>query len=306
MCDLSSPIYHDENAAREHLEGIRWPDGPVCPFCGSPDQVKPLGGKSMGPGWYHCGSCRDKFTVRVGTVYERSKIPLHKWVLATHLLCSSKKGISAHQLHRMLGITYKSAWFMAHRIREAMTDPHPGPMGGKGKVVEADETYTGPSGYKFTTGRGWHKVQGLHHKYKVVSLVERDGNARSFHVARVTSTGVRDILVRNVDRNSAFVTDEANYYLRVGKEYKRHWSVNHSAGEWAVGKFVHTNTIEGFFSIFKRGMKGIYQRCSEKHLQRYLTEFDFRYNGRKISDSERAERAMKRAEGKRLTYRRAA
>lgn len=302
MCDLTNPIFQNEDAAREHLEAIRWPDGAVCPFCDTQNHVKALGGKSMGPGWYHCGSCRKKFTVRVGSVYERSKIPLHKWVMATHLLCASKKGMSAHQLHRMLGITYKSAWFMVHRIRESMRDDNPQPMGGGGSVVEADETYFGkrPGVSKLRHHRG-----PVAHR-AVVALVERGGSSRAFHVKQYPHAGmVREILVQNVKRDSELNTDESKLYTAVGEEYAGHYTVTHSAYQYVHPQTgAHSNTIEGYFSIFKRGMKGVYQHCAEKHLQAYLHEFDFRYTHRKISDAERAELALKGAEGKRLTYRR--
>ena len=286
MSDLNNPIFQDETKAREYLESIRWPDGPYCPHCGQFDGVKVLGGKSMGDGWYHCKSCRKKFTVRVGTVYERSKVPLHKWLLATHLLTSSKKGISSHQIHRMLGVTYKTAWFMTHRIREAMKETNPPPMGGKGRVVEADETFTGPQQFRYSNEDSWRSKGRA---YKVVSLVERGGKVRSVHVPSLSSNRVREILVTNADRNSVLSTDEAPYYERVGKEFKRHWTVNHSAGQYGRG-MAHTNTIEGYFSIFKRGMRGIYQHCAEKHLQRYLTEFDFRYSNRDLTDADRTKR----------------
>jgi transposase-like protein len=299
MTDLSNPIFTDETAARKHLEAIRWPDGPVCPYCGTIDAASEMGGKDAGTGWYSCRACRKKYTVRVGSVYERSHIPLHKWVLATHLVCSSKKGISAHQLHRMLGITYKSAWFMAHRIREAMKPAGKEPMGGSGKVVEADETYIGRK-------PGKTKKAGYHHKLAVVTLVERDGKARSFHVDKATVASVMPILRTNVDRKTAIMTDESKIYTQVRDEFASHQSVNHEKKQWRHGN-AHTNTIEGFFSVFKRGMKGVYQHCDEQHLQRYLTEFDFRYNHRaalNVSDDERAVAAHKGAEGKRLTYRR--
>jgi transposase-like protein len=265
--ELSHPAFHDETAAREYLEDLRWADGVFCPHCGAMDKISKLGGKSMGPGWWHCGSCREKFTVRVGSIFERSHIPLHKWLLAFRLMASSKKGISAHQLHRTLGITYKSAWFLAHRIREAMTDSTPTPMGGEGKTVEADETYIG-------TRKGIKKSRGGAHKMKVLSLVERNGRARTFHIETADKRTVRKILVTNADRKSTLNTDEAGWYVEAGKEFASHQSVNHSAEEYVRGT-THTNTIEGFFSIFKRGMKGVYQHCSEKHLQRYLNEFDF-------------------------------
>jgi len=304
---LKDPIYTDETKAREHLEAIRWPDGPYCPYCGVQNDVKPLGGKSMGPGWYHCGNCRTKFTVRVGTVYERSKLPLTKWLLATHLMCASKKGISAHQLHRMLSVTYKTAWFMAHRIREAMNVGNPGPMGGSGKSVEIDETFIGTNTkgrkrrQRFPNATQW---RGSVDKMKVVSLVERGGPVRSFKVDRVNSNTIQDVLFRNVDRKSDLLTDDAVYYKPIGPEYASHQSVNHSRKEYARGFGIHVNTLEGYFSIFKRGMKGVYQHCDEKHLQRYLCEFDFRFNNREIEDAERRDKALAGIEGKRLTYRR--
>jgi transposase-like protein len=302
MCDLTNPIFQNEDAARKHLEAIRWPDGAVCPFCDTQNHVKALGGKSMGPGWYHCGSCRKKFTVRVGSVYERSKIPLHKWVMATHLLCASKKGMSAHQLHRMLGITYKSAWFMVHRIRESMRDDDPQPLGGGGSVVEADETYFG----RKAAARGKKNFKGPAAKMSVVALVERGGRSRAFHVDTYPHAGmVRDILVQNVKRDSELNTDESRLYTTVGEEYAGHYTVTHSEYQYVHPQTgAHSNSIEGYFGIFKRGMKGVYQHCAEKHLQSYLNEFDFRYNTRKISDAERAELALKGAAGKRLTYRR--
>lgn len=306
MCDLTNPIYNDENKAREHLEAIRWPDGAYCPYCASQSKVKRLGGKSMGPGWYHCGDCRKKFTVRVGTVYERSKVSLGKWILATHLLAASKKGMSAHQLHRMLGVTYKTAWFMCHRIREAMKDDNPGPMGGGGKSVEADETYFGKTDLAKRLNKQFpdrKKRRGLD-KLKVMALVERDGEIRSFKVDRVNSSTVQDVLFRNVDRKSDLLTDEANYYKASGEEYASHKTVNHGRKEYARGFGIHVNTLEGYFGLFKRGMKGVYQHCGEKHLQRYLCEFDFRYNNRDITDAERRDKALQGIEGKRLTYRR--
>jgi transposase-like protein len=302
MCDLTNEIFTDETAAREYLEANRWEDGPFCPHCGETEKVHRLEGDKHRVGLHQCNSCRKQFTVTVGTVFERSKVPLNKWLLATYLLSSSKKGISSHQLHRMLGVTYKTAWFMTHRIREAMKDTSPGPMGGEGEIVEADETYLGSTGWVFSHGR-WHKKRGTGDAKAVVSLVERGGRARSFHVDKVNSKTIRNILVTNVSRQSALMTDEAQFYKRVGKEFKSHDSVNHTRKEYVRGN-VSTNTIDGFFSIFKRGMKGIYQHCSEQHLQRYLAEFDFRYNTRHITDAERRDEILKGIEGKRLTYRR--
>ena len=302
--ELSDPIYHDEEAARLHLEALRWPDGPVCPFCGVMKSARPVGGKSMGPGWFYCTDCKKKFTVRVGTIYERSHIPLHKWLLAFRLMASSKKGISAHQLHRTLNITYKSAWFMAHRIREAMREGEPGPMGGGGKVVEADEAFLGPSDFEFHNKYGWRRQYGVASKMKVITLVERGGRARSVKVNDLTIPTIRRVLVTNVTRDTRLHTDEAQHYKAVGREYAAHEAVNHTNKEYARGD-VTTNTVEGFFSIFKRGMKGVYQHCGEQHLQRYLHEFDFRYSNRAalgVDDAERTTRAIKGADNKRLTY----
>ena len=299
MVNLTNPIFSDENKAREFLEAQRWPDGPVCPFCGQFETVKTTAAKSMGPGWYHCADCRKKFTVRVGTLYERSHIPLHKWLLATHLLASSKKGMSAHQLHRMLGITYKSAWFMAHRIREGMYAPIPeGGMGGPGKVIEADETFIG--------GKAKNRAYGpVPAKAAVVSLVERGGSVRSRHVADVSAKTLRTVIVTQANRKSALMTDEAHTYTKVGDEFASHSTVNHSVDQYvAMGGYAHTNTAEGYFSILKRGIYGVYHHVSEAHLQAYLTEFDFRYSNRKIDDATRAALALKGIGGKRLTYRR--
>ncbi len=319
MCDLTNPIFTDEDKAREFLEAQRWPEGPVCPKCGEKERIRKLPPQTRKPskktpnpkpqkGWYHCNPCRKRFTVRVGTLYERSHIPLHKWLFATHLLCSSKKGMSAHQLHRMLGITYKSAWFMCHRIREGMRETDPAPMGGGGQVVEADETWfgkvsKGKTKWTFVNGKGWvacgnYGAQSM----KVISLVERGGRARSVHVPALTANAAKDVLRRNVLRNDThLMTDESNIYKDVGREFVSHESVNHSIKEYGRG-LVHTNTIEGFFSIFKRGMKGVYQHCGEQHLHRYLAEFDFRYSHRAIDDKDRALRAVKGIEGKRLMY----
>ena len=298
--DITAKIYTDEAAAREHLEQIRWPNGATCPYCGLVETVAQLGGKSMGPGWYHCGQCRQKFTVRVGTVYERSKIALNKWVLATHLMASSKKGVSAHQLHRMLGITYKSAWFMAHRIRESMRPNDITAMGGAGGMVEVDETFIGRK-------KGKEVRVGYEHKMKVLSLVDREtGRARSMVMDKLTTKTVAPIVRKNVAKEARLMTDEARHYIKVGREFIEHQVVYHGKGEYGRGE-AHTNTIEGFFSIFKRGMKGVYQHCSEKHLHRYLAEFDFRYTNRAAlgtDDFARAIAAIKGAAGKRLTYRR--
>lgn len=304
--ELSSPVYSNEEAARKHLEAIRWPDEVICPHCGSTEGARPVAGESMGAGWYYCEDCQDKFTVRTGTVYERSHVPLHKWLLAFRLMASSKKGMSAHQLHRTLGVTYKTAWFMSHRIREAMAPGKgsAGPVGGEGKIVEADETYIGgKEKNKHASKR--HSGRGGVGKEVAFSLVERGGQVRSFHVANVSGETLRPVLVQQISRKSTLMTDEAGQYRHVGEEYARHGKVNHGIGEYVRGD-CHTNTVEGYFSILKRGIVGTYHHVSEAHLKRYLAEFDFRYNERSalgVDDAERTTRAIKGAEGKRLMYR---
>jgi transposase-like protein len=312
--ELTHPVYHDEEAARLYLQEVRWPDGVVCPYCGTLDGIKPLGGDSMGPGWFYCESCQDKFTIRVKSIFERSHIPLHKWLLAFRLMTSSKKGVSAHQLHRTLGITYKSAWFLAHRIREAMAPTDPPRLGGEGKTVELDETFIGragshdPDSWVFVNGKGW--VSKSDEKMRVLTLVERGGGARSVHVDRLTARNVYSFLVASANLGSTLNTDEAPSFKRPGSRFRAHDTVVHKAEEYARregGRLITTNTVEGFFSVFKRGMKGVYQHCGEKHLHRYLAEFDFRYSNRVslgVDDVERTVRALKGAEGKRLTYRR--
>lgn len=302
--DITAPRFTDETAARQYLEGIHWPDGPVCPHCGSVNATR-LEGKKHRAGLVQCNDCREQFTVTVGTVFERSKVPLNKWLLANHLLCASKKGISGHQMARMLGVTYKTAWFMMHRIREAMKDTSGDPIGGYGKTVEADETYVGGK----VTNRHASQRKGKHlspfsGKMPVFSLVERDGMVRSFHLANVNANTLRHALVTNADRGSWLMTDEHSGYKTVGKEYVGHGVVAHSRGEYGRATYFHTNTVENFFSILKRGITGVYHHVSEAHLKRYVTEFDFRYNTRKLNDYERAETALLGAVGKRLTYRR--
>lgn len=301
MADLTNPIFTNENAARKHFEATRWPNGPYCPFCGQFETVKALGGNSMGPGWFHCKDCRKKFTALVGTVCERSHIPLTKWLLAMHLMCASKKGVSAHQLHRMLGVTYKSAWFMAMRIREAMRELNPAaPMGGEGKTVEVDETYVG--GKDKNKHRNKRRAKGGMDKEIVFALVERGGSVRSHHIPDVSAKTLRPILEAQIDAASAVMSDDGG--ARVAAEFPGHRSVNHSIGEYVRGE-VHTNTIEGYFSILKRGITGTYHHVSQKHLKRYLGEFDFRYNERSalnVSDAERALKAVFGTVGKRVTY----
>lgn len=297
--DLTNPVFQDEAKAREWLEASRWPNGPVCPHCGTVgERIAKLEGKAHRPGLYECYECHSQFSVTVGTLYERSHIPLHKWLLATHLMTASKKGISAHQLHRMLGITYKSAWFMAHRIREAMGSKHATPMG-SGGTVEVDETFIGRK-------RGSDVRRGAGHKMVVMSLVERGGTVRSFQIDGLTMRDLEPVVYTHVAPDAKLMTDDAAHYDVIGRKFKSHESVNHTNKEYVRGK-AHTNTIEGYFSIFKRGMKGVYQHCSEQHLHRYLAEFDFRYSNRTalgVSDAERAEKALKGIVGKRLTYRR--
>jgi len=303
MCDLTNPAFTNEDKAREFLEASRWPDGAVCPHCGQLDSVNPLGGKSMGPGWYFCSDCREKFTVRVGTLYERSHIPLHKWLLATHLIVSSKKGMSALQLSRMLGITYKSSWFMCHRIREAMTPKTRGPLGGEGKIVEADETYIGGKETNKHVSKRKKGNLGGKGKAVVFALVERDGLSHSFHVAKVTGDTLRPLIVTHTSRKSSLMTDQGGQYFHVGKEFSRHKTVNHGADEY-VRDDAHTNTAECRFSLMKRAVFGTHHNVSGAHLLRYLAEWDFKWNTRKVSDGERAAIALKGIEGKRLTYRR--
>jgi transposase-like protein len=304
---FTAPHFQSHELAREWLEQTRWPTGPVCSHCGSLKSYK-----IKKPGWYRCAEpeCRKDFTVTTGTVMERSKIPLNKWLMAFYMLNSSKKGVSSHQLHRALGLDYKSAWFMMHRIREAMRDGGLEPMGGEGKIVEADETYYGRAKEKnnlkkryspYTKG-GW-KDKGA--ARPIVALVERGGNVRTFHVAHADKVTVAGIVRENISRESRLHTDESRLYTEVGGEFADHETVHHSSGEYVRGD-VHTNSAEGYFSIFKRGMRGIYQHCGEKHLHRYLAEYDHRYNHRVAlgySDIDRTIIAIRGVAGKRLTYR---
>jgi transposase-like protein len=313
MSVLSRPEFHDEAKAFEHVEGILWPNGPVCPKCGSVDKHYSLKGVRTKPskknphgverhGLYKCSACRSQFTVRMGSIFEESHLPLTKWLQAIHLMCASKKGISAHQMHRILECTYEAAWFLCHRIRLAMASGALSPMGGEGKTIEIDETYIGRlKGQPVRTGGGSHKNA-------VLTLVERGGIARSFHVDGATVARIIPIVRANIAKETALMTDESNLYPRVGKEFASHEVVKHNAKEYVRGT-VHTNTVEGYYSIFKRGMKGVYQHCGEHHLHRYLAEFDFRYNNRialGVDDGTRAFIALKGAAGKRLRYQRPA
>jgi transposase-like protein len=301
---LSEPYFTDEQAAFDRLEAIVWPDGIVCPHCGVIGKAAALTGVKdkkgrVRPGLKKCYACRKQFTVRVGTVFEASHVALHIWFQAAFLMSSSKKGISSNQLHRTLGVTLKTAWFMSHRLREAMRVLQMDPLGGAGKEVEADETFIGNKRPKARDARGYA------HKHAVVSLVERGGKVRSQHVNDVNAATLRPILKAQIDADSWLMTDESAVYRSIGKEFKYHFTVEHGIGEYVRGS-AHTNTIEGFFSIFKRGMVGVYQHCSSTHLKRYLSEFDFRYNGRialGVDDQKRTTSMLRGIIGKRLTYR---
>ena len=299
MTALVPDYFRDEAAAFAYVEGRLWPEGPTCPHCGNADgaKIKPLQGKTTRLGLKKCYACYKPFTVKVGTIFESSHVPLHLWLQAIHLMCSSKKGMSSNQLHRILGITLKSAWFLSHRIRAAMTPSTTEPMGGEGVFVEVDETYIGRKA-------GVPKRRGHQHKRTVVTLVERGGESRSFHVDNASAKEIGPILAKHVRKESTLMTDEAKLYIQLGEKFGDHQTVNHVNDEWVKGD-AHTNTIEGFFSVFKRGMKGVYQHCGENHLHRYLAEFDFRYSNRVklgVNDAERADRALKGFAGKRLTY----
>jgi transposase-like protein len=296
---LNAKVLQDETAAYAWVEARVWPKGPVCPHCGGVDRISKMGGKSTRIGTYKCYQCRKPFTVKVGTVFESSHVPMRLWLQAMFLLCSSKKGISSNQLHRTLGVTLKTAWFMSHRIREAMRVVGVNPMGGAGGIVEADETFIGRQ-----EGQAKRRA-GFGHKNAVLTLVERGGRARSFHVDGVRVADIAPLVRKNIARESRLMTDEATQYREVGQEFSSHETVIHSQEEYVRGD-AYTNTVEGYFSIFKRGMKGIYQHCSEKHLHRYLSEFDFRYSNRVrlgVDDVTRTENAIKGIVGKRLTYR---
>ena len=300
MSTLNAPHFQSPEKAREFLEDLRWGGEPVCPHCGT------IGGayKTKKASVYRCGSkeCRKDFSVTTKSVMESSHIKLNVWLQAFHLMSSSKKGMSAHQLHRTLKVTYKTAWFLAHRIREAMRTGGLAPMDGSGKVVEIDETVIGRiegAPVHIKSGHYWHW------RNIVLTLVERNGSARSFHVGESTMATLLPVIRVNINRETALMTDELTAYKKLGEEFASHEAVNHSAKEYARGT-VTTNTVEGYFSIFKCGMKGVYQHCAEKHLHRYLAEFDFRYSHRvalSYSDTDRAALAVKGAAGKRLTYR---
>ena len=273
---LNQPQFQDADKAREYLENLRWANGVTCPHCGSSGSHYKLQGKATRPGVYKCVDCSDQFTVTVGTAFERSKIALNIWLQAVHLMCASKKGISAKQLERMLGVTYKTAWFMAHRIREAMKSESTGLLGSGGGTVEADETYWGNS-HQSKIGKLTGPVTGGSAKEKVFALVERGGHVRSFHVQSITSKSLKAGMDKHVSKDANLMTDEVLFYKRLGKGYASHEAVKHSAKEYVRGN-ASTNTIDGYFSIFKRGLIGTYHHVGEQHLQRYCTEFDFKHN----------------------------
>ena len=303
---LSQPYFHNEEAAYAYVEARVWAKGPVCPHCGGVVRNRKLEGNSTRIGVYKCYDCRKPFTIKVGTIFEASHIPLRLWLQAIFLIASSKKGISSHQLHRTLGITVKSAWFMSHRIREAMRTGDFAPFGSDGGAVEVDETFIGND--RAIKPKGQKKGRGYQHKNKVLSLLDREtGQARSMVVDAVNAKALAPIVLANVAREARLMTDEASYYTKVGREFAEHGVTHHGAGQYVslFDKTIHTNTIEGFFSVFKRGMKGVYQHCGHNHLNRYLAEFDFRYNNRMklgVDDHQRAERLLAGVVGKRLTY----
>lgn len=315
MSLLSQKHLHDEEAAYAWVEAQVWPHGPQCPHCFEDKRVSKMEGKATRLGLYKCYACRKQFRVTVGTIFEKSKVPLHKWLQAFYLIAGSKKGISANQLHRTLGVTLKTAWFMGHRIREAMRHgSFSPPMGGDGEVVEVDETIYGraathPKG-RIDNPRK-HGITNSAHKNVILSLVQRGGGVRSFHVKGSTIDEVIPVVNKNVAKETAMMTDKAQLYKKQLKDFASHDWVDHSKNEWTFdygdgSPLVHTNTVESYFGLFKRGMRGTYQHCKEKHLHRYLAEFDFRYNNRVrlgIDDEARAVRLIKGIRGKRLTYR---
>ena len=295
---LNQLFFQDEDAAYAKLEGFIWPNGAVCPHCGCTDRMRKMNGAATRPGLYKCYACRKQSRVTVGTVFESSHVKLHVWLQAVYLMCSSKKGISSNQLARTLGVTVKTGWFMSHRIRAAMASgaglP---PMGGEGAVVEIDETFIGQKA-------DMPKQRGYAHKHAVLTLVERGKGSRSFHVDGTAAADLLPIIKANVDPKTQVMTDEAGQYASLKKHFAGHDFVRHGKGEYVRGE-VHSNTVEGFYSVFKRGMKGVYQHCSERHLHRYVAEFDFRYSNRVklgVDDAQRTAEALRGIVGKRLTY----
>lgn len=298
MCNLSNPCFKDADKAREYLERLRWANGIVCPHCGVISEHYKIQGKSVRPGLYACRDCRKQFSVTVGTVFERSKIPLNLWLAAVFLLCCSKKGMSSHKIHRMLGVTYKTAWFMTQRIRKAMEMPHEQLLGGGNRIVEADETYLGNNRSKAID----KPHGGYEFEEKIFSLVERNGNVRSFHVQSVDGETLKPILKEQVAESTRIMTDEHGAYAGLNKCFDSHEVVRHSRKEYVRGE-VYTNTAESFFSILKRELIGTFRHVSSHHLHRYVGEFDFRYNHSNISELDRTDAVLLGISGKRLIYR---
>ena len=303
---LSAKHLHDEEVAFAYVEARIWPEGPICPHCGGVERISKMQGKATRMGLYKCYQCRRQFTVKIGTIFESSHVPLHIWLQAMSLIAASKKGISSNQLHRTLGVTLKTAWFMSHRIREAMRSGDFSPFGSGGGIVEVDETFIGHD--KTIKPEGEKKGRGYAHKHKVLSLIDRDtGRQRSMVVDSLKAADLTPILKANIAKEAHVMTDEAGYYLGLGKYFAGHDFTRHSAGQYVDydNPEIHTNTIEGAFSIFKRGMKGIYQHCGKQHLHRYVAEFEFRYTNRiatGCNDEDRTDAMLKGIIGKRLTY----
>jgi transposase-like protein len=301
MSNLSALHFHNEEAAYAYVEARIWPNGPVCPHCGGVDRISKMQGKSTRVGTYKCYQCRKPFTVKIGTIFEDSKVPMRLWLQAMYLIAGSKKGISSNQLQRILGVTLKTAWFMSHRIREAMRSDDTSVFGGNGGIVEVDETFIGKL-------KGVEKRRAFHHKMKVLALVDRDsGKARTMVIENVKAETLMPIVIANVAREARIMTDEHSGYRDAGKFFAGHGTTSHGKGEYVnlEDHTIHSNTVEGYFSIFKRGMRGIYQHCGEQHLHRYLAEFEFRYNNRAalgVADAERTDHMLRGVVGKRLTY----
>jgi transposase-like protein len=303
MSNLSAPHFHNEEAAYAYVEARLWPNGPVCPHCGGVERLSKMQGKSTRVGAYKCYQCRKPFTVKIGTIFEDSKVPMRVWLQAMYLIAGSKKGISSNQLHRILGVTLKTAWFMSHRIREAMRSGDLAvPFGSDGGAVEVDETYIG------NKADAPVKYRRTGHKHGVLALVDRtSGQSRWFHIANTSAQEIHPIVLGNISREARLMTDEARMYWKIGREFAEHGTTTHGRFEYVnpTDRTIHTNTVEGAFSIFKRGMRGVYQFCAEQHLHRYLAEFEFRYNNRVAlgcNDADRADNLLQGVVGKRLTY----